>query len=97
MKGLDFPSNAQNLNAGQFSVLRFNGETSPLKAYGRKFCPVGDQQWQLMIDDVPTMDPKILRSRRAFADYLVRLLLAFEIFQAEYVRRNKAFIHRGLQ
>jgi hypothetical protein len=64
-------------------------------AYGRSFCPVGDQQWESMVQDVATMHelhPEILRSRRAFADWLVRLLLAFEIYQAEYERRAQAFI-----
>jgi hypothetical protein len=64
-------------------------------AYGCTLCPVSDQQWRVMLDDVATMQeskPEILRSRRAFADWLVGLLLAFEIQQAEYVRRTKEFI-----
>ena len=65
------------------------------KAYGRSFCPVGERQWASMIEDVATMHelhPEILRSRRSFANWLVGLLLAFEIYQAEYERRAQAFI-----
>ena len=48
-----------------------------------------------MIEDVAAMHdlhPEILRSRRSFADWLVERLLAFEIYQAEYVRRAKIYI-----